>query len=68
MQKFLDAVVRRLPESLRPYAKALIPLTVGVAVVVQDLVISAAEVAELKTLAITAVTSLLVYATRNIGS
>ncbi|MGH2954688.1 MAG: hypothetical protein ACRD2Z_03315 [Thermoanaerobaculia bacterium] len=68
MTQFLDNVVARLPVSVRPYAKALVPLAVGVALVAADLTVSAVEVAELKTLAISVVTSLLVLATRNIGS
>jgi hypothetical protein len=67
MQKFFDLVVSKLPVGLQPYAKALVPVSVGVVLVAQDLVISAQEVAEVKTLAISAVTSLLVLVTRNIG-
>lgn len=68
MQKFLDAVVGKLPVALQPYAKSLVPLALGVVVVAQDLVVSVEEVAELKTLAVSAATSVLVYAVRNIGN
>ena len=68
MQKFLDAVVAKLPVSLQPIAKSLVPVTLAAAVVVQDLVISAEEVAELKVLAAGAVTSIVVYLIRNISN
>ena len=68
MQRFLDNVVALLPESVQPYAKALVPLAIGAALAIEDLTISAVEVGELKALAIAAITSILVYATRNIGA
>lgn len=68
MQKFLDAVVGKLPVALQPYAKSLVPFSLGVVIVVQDLTVSAVEVSELKTLGLAAVSSLLVLFTRNIGN
>ena len=68
MQAFFDKLVSVLPVSFQPYAKALVPVTVGFVIVAQDLVISVQEVDELKTLGIAAFTSLLVPVTRNIGN
>lgn len=67
MQKFFDLVVSKLPGGVQPYAKALVPVTVAGVLVLQDLTVSVEEVAEIKTLALGAVTSVLVYAFRNIG-
>lgn len=67
MNKFLEAIVSKLPYSLQPYAKALVPLALGAFIVVQDLVISVEEVDELKTLAVAAVVSLLTYSFPNLG-
>lgn len=65
MNKFLNAVVARLPRKLRRYAKALVPLLAGVAVAGQDLVFDAAEVDELKALAGAALLALVVAAVPN---
>jgi hypothetical protein len=65
MQKFLDALVAKLPARVRPYAKGLIPITLAVVVVLQDLVVSVEEVAELKVLAAGAVASLITIYIRN---
>jgi hypothetical protein len=67
MQAFFDAVVSKLPVRLQPYAKSLVPFSVGVVVAAQDFTVSVVEVNELKVLGIGAVTSLLVLFTRNIG-
>ena len=68
MNRFLTALVAKLPASLRPYAKALVPLGVGAAAVAQDLVIDAQEVDDLKTLAAAAVVSLLTLAVPNVDA
>lgn len=60
MSQFLEAVVGKLPLSLQPYAKALVPSVLGALLVVQDLVVSIGEVDELKTLGGAALLSLLV--------
>lgn len=66
MNKFLTAVVSKLPLSVQPYAKALVPLVLGAFLVAQDLVVSVEEVDTLKTLAGAAVVSLLVLAFPNV--
>lgn len=66
MTRFLEAVVRKLPRSVRRYAKALVPLAAAAAVAAQDLVIDAVEVNELKVLASAAIVSLLTFAVPNV--
>lgn len=68
MSQFLEAVVGKLPLSLQPYAKALVPSVLGALLVVQDLVVSVEEVDELKTLGGAALLSLLVYVFPNLKS
>lgn len=60
MNKFLENVVAWLPYSVQPYAKSLVPVVVAGAVAVQDLTVSAVEVSEVKTLAVGALTSIVV--------
>ena len=68
MNRFLTALVAKLPKRVRPYAKAIVPLGVGAAVIAQDLVIDAQEVNDLKTLVAAAVVSLLTLAVPNVDA
>jgi hypothetical protein len=66
MVPVLDALVARLPLSLQPYAKALVPAAVAAVAAVSSWLVSGAfDGAELWTALGGAVTSILVYATRN---
>jgi hypothetical protein len=66
MTAFLNTLIRKfVPKRLRRYAKAFVPTLVAAAVAVQDLTVSAVEVNEVKTLAVGALTSLLVAAVSN---
>jgi hypothetical protein len=67
MTKFLEALVAKLPAPLQPYAKAIVPLAFGAAVIVQDLTITVAEVNELKVLAFSVAYSLAVLAVPALG-
>lgn len=67
MATFLENVVGKLPVSVQPYAKAVVPLVLGVVAAGQDLAFDAVEVDELKVLAWSVVTSVLVLAFPNLG-
>lgn len=63
---FLERVVGVLPVAVQPYAKAVVPVVLAAVIAGQDLVFDLAEVNELKTLAIGAVTAALVATFPNV--
>lgn len=66
MSVFLEKVVSLLPEGLQPYAKALVPLFLGAVLIIQDLTISAAEVADFRVAVGAAVVSIVTLLIPNI--
>jgi hypothetical protein len=67
MNRFLEALVAKLPAAVQPYAKACVPLVLGAALVVQDLTVTAVEVDALKVAALSAAYSLAVLAVPALG-
>lgn len=68
MNKFFTALVSKLPVSVQPYAKALVPLAIGAVLVLQDLTVTVQEVDSLKTIAGSVAVSLIVLVVPNLGS
>lgn len=66
VQKYLDALVARLPAKVQPFAKALVPTAVAAVAAAADLAVSGVELRQIALVAGGGVTSILTYLVRNV--